>query len=300
MMIVSDEALIETAQLSHEPQSAASTQFVVFNLFGDYILPRGGSIWTNNLLRLLELLGIGERAARSTLARMKQEGWLDTRKFGRRTQTSVTRRGRAILEQGNQRIFEPPMERWDGQWRLVVYSLPEEKRELRNELRKQLVWYGFGNLAPGAWVSPHDRHAELERILDDLAVRRYVSQFTGRHVGSLSDLELVARCWDIPGLERDYSAFVVRHEGPYRALLAAQEAGGALPSPERCFVRRFWLTYDFQPFPRKDPNLPRELLAEPWAGSTARQLFVAYRRLLSLGMGDFMDELARIMQPGPG
>jgi len=27
-----------------------------------------GSIWTNNLLRLLELLDIGERAARSTLS----------------------------------------------------------------------------------------------------------------------------------------------------------------------------------------------------------------------------------------
>lgn len=277
-----------------ESQGAVSTQFVIFNLFGDYILPRGGGIWTNNLLRLLGLLGIGERAARSTLSRMKQEGWLATRKFGRRTQTSVTRRGRAILEQGNQRIFEPPLERWDGQWRLVVYSLPEEKRELRNELRKQLVWYGFGNLAPGAWVSPHERQPELEAILDELAVRRHVSLFTGRHVGSLSDLELVARCWDIPALEEAYRAFVGRHQGPYHELRAAGEAGGAAPPPEICFVRRFWLTYDFQPFPRKDPNLPRELLPDPWAGATARQLFTGYRRLLSLGIGDFIDELARV------
>jgi phenylacetic acid degradation operon negative regulatory protein len=282
----------------HEPatahQGAVSTQFVVFNLFGDYILPRGGGIWTNNLLRLLDLLGIGERAARSTLSRMKQEGWLATRKFGRRTQTSVTRRGRAILEQGNQRIFEAPLERWDGQWRLVLYSLPEEKRELRNELRKQLVWFGFGNLAPGAWVSPHERLAELEAILDELAVRRHVSLFTGRPLGSLSDRELVARCWDISRLEQDYRAFVARHQAPYDELREAHEAGFAPPSPERCFVRRFWLTYDFQPFPRKDPNLPAALLPEPWVGHAARQLFTGYRRLLSSGMGDFIDELARV------
>jgi len=279
-----------------EPEGSppVSTQFVIFNLFGDYILPRGGSIWTNNLLRLLGLLGIGERAARSTLSRMKQEGWLATRKFGRRTETSVTRRGRAVLEQGNQRIFEPPLERWDGQWRLVVYSLPEEKRELRNELRKKLIWYGFGNLAPGAWVSPHDRQHELEAILDDLAVRRYVSLFTGRHVGSLSDRELVARCWDIPALELDYQGFLARYAAPYEELRAAHEAGGPALSPEHCFVRRFWLTYDFQPFPRRDPNLPPELLPKPWAGHAARQLFAGYRRLLSLGMGDFVDELARV------
>ncbi|MCU0495165.1 MAG: hypothetical protein MUD01_26560 [Chloroflexaceae bacterium] len=269
---------------------ASSTQFVIFNLFGDYILPRGGSIWTHNLLRLLELLGIGERAARSTLSRMKQEGWLATRKFGRRTQHSVTRRGRAILEQGNQRIFEPPLEGWDGQWRMVVYSLPEEKRELRNELRKKLVWYGFGNLAPGAWVSPHDRHGELEAILDDLAVRHYAYLFTGRQVGSLSDQELVRHCWDIPELEGEYATFLARYGVEYEQLRAEVARSGKLPlTPDACFVRRFWLTYDFQPFPRKDPNLPRELLPNPWVGFTARQLFADYRRLLSQGTGDFID-----------
>jgi phenylacetic acid degradation operon negative regulatory protein len=279
-----------------QPQGAVSTQFVIFNLFGDYILPRGGNIWTNNLLQLLELLGIGERASRSTLLRMKQQGWLTTRKFGRRTQTSVTRRGRAILEQGSQRIFEPPLDGWDGQWRLVVYSLPEEKRELRNELRKKLIWYGFGNLAPGAWISPHNRQTKLEMILDDLAVRRHVSLFSGRHVGSLSDLELVARCWDIPALEEAYHSFVGRHQIPYDTLVAAYEAGEAVPTPEVCFVRRFWLTYDFQPFPRKDPNLPRELLPDPWMGSVARQLFAGYRHLLSLGIGDFIDKQVHIAE----
>lgn len=287
-MALRDPELLRDGPLGEGP---VSTQFVIFNLFGDYLLPRGGAIWTNRLLRLLELLGIGERAARSTLSRMKQEGWLATRKFGRHTQTTVTRRGRAILEQGNQRIFEPPLERWDGQWRLVVYSMPEEKRELRNELRKKLVWYGFGNLAPGAWVSPHERQAELEAILDELAVRRYVSLFTGRHVGSLSDQELVARCWDLPALAAAYGAFVARHQGPYDELRAA---GAAPLPPASCFVRRFWLTYDFQPFPRKDPNLPPELLPDPWVGHAARQLFTAYRRLLSYGMGDFVDELARV------
>lgn len=291
---MADEAASDPQEPAAGPQGAVSTQFVIFNLFGDYILPRGGSIWTNNLLRLLGLLGVGERAARSTLSRMKQEGWLATRKFGRRTQTSATRRGRAILEQGNQRIFEPPLERWDGQWRLVVYSLPEEKRELRNQLRKQLVWYGFGNLAPGAWVSPHERQAELEAILDALAVRRHVSLFTGRHAGALSDQELVARCWDIPGLEAEYRAFVGRHQRAYDGLRAAHAAGQAPPAPEACFVRRFWLTYDFQPFPRKDPNLPPALLPSPWVGHEARQLFAGYRRLLSLGMGDFIDALARV------
>ncbi len=285
--------------ISLEPppaRAAVSTQFVIFNLFGDYILPRGGRIWTNQLLRMLALLGIGERAARSTLARMKHKGWLATEKFGRRTQHCVTRRGRAILEQGNQRIFEPPMATWDGQWRLVVYSLPEEKRELRNELRKKLIWYGFGNLSPGAWVSPHDRRAELEALFDELGVSPYASVFTGRQDGRHTDQELVRRCWDIPALAAAYERFVARYQAPYEAL-RAQVASGDLAAltPEAAFVRRFWLTYDFQPFPRTDPNLPPALLPYPWIGHTARQIFTGYRLLLSLSMGDFVDALARVV-----
>ncbi|MCG8346820.1 MAG: hypothetical protein MI924_03435 [Chloroflexales bacterium] len=282
--------------MEHDRQSslrpATSTQFVIFNLFGDYIMPRGGSIWTYKLLHLLELLNVSERAARSTLSRMKKEGWLVTRKSGRQTQHVLTRRGRAILEQGNQRIFETPSERWDGQWRLVVYSLPEEKRELRNQLRKKLLWYGFGNLAPGTWIAPHDWRRELEDILDDLAMRQYVTLFTVTQTGYTSNAELVQRCWNIPEIEREYQVFVDHYNTEYRTAQAQfDSAGGVDLAPEDCFVRRFWLTYDFQPFPRKDPNLPMELLPDNWIGASARNLFTNYRRLLSRGMGDFIDTI---------
>ena len=34
-----------------------STQFYIFNLFADYIVPHGGRVWTNDLLYLLKLIG---------------------------------------------------------------------------------------------------------------------------------------------------------------------------------------------------------------------------------------------------
>jgi PaaX-like protein len=61
-----------------EPAEAPNVraQFLILTLFGDYILPRGGTIWTTSLLALLDLLGVGERAARSALSRMSARGWL--------------------------------------------------------------------------------------------------------------------------------------------------------------------------------------------------------------------------------
>ena len=225
---------------------------------------------------------------------MKQRGWFDTEKEGRRSRYRLTERGEAILKEGDKRIFEEPFSDWDGTWHLVVYSLPEEKRKLRNQLRKKLIWFGFGNLAPGTWVSPHDRQTELEPILDDLGVREYVHLFTGQHVGTTSDLELVARCWDISALQKEYDTFLQRYQPAYDAFRQALvDKGDDAFSPEKCFPRRFWLTFDFQPFPRKDPNLPTVLLPDDWSGHRARQLFLQYRQILSDGMGNFIDQLLR-------
>jgi phenylacetic acid degradation operon negative regulatory protein len=261
-------------QIELVTRPTSSTQFCLFNLFAEYIVPRGGRIWTKDLLHLLELLGVGERAARSTLSRMKQRGWFMTHRIGRQSQYAITERGQAVLAEGDQRIFEEPYTNWDGRWYLVVYSLPEELRRLRSEFRKKLIWSGFGNLAPGTWVSPHDRQAEL----------KFVTLFTA---DTGAGTELVGQCWDIPGLEADYRRFLSSHEPDYEAY----RSGQLKLTPAACFVRRFWLTYSFQPFPRKDPNLPVELLPEDWIGFNARNIFMEYRQLLNRGMDDLMDDV---------
>jgi phenylacetic acid degradation operon negative regulatory protein len=265
-----------------------STQFYLFNLFADYIVPRGGRIWTNDLLYLLNLLGVNEQGARTTLSRMKQRGWFTTTRDGRQSQYEITAQGQAILAEGDRRIFEAPYTEWDGRWHLVVYSLPEAKRKLRTELRKKLIWLGFGNLAPGTWASPHNRRAELEGTLAALDIQASATLFTA---DTVSDAEIVSRCWDVATLGADYHTFVAQYLPEYET--SQRQLAGDEPSlsPEQCFVHRFWLTYEFQRFPLKDPHLPVELLPDGWIGFTARQLFLDYRQLLGEGMGDFMDKV---------
>ena len=46
--------------------------------------------------------------------------------------------------------------------------MPEQRREVRHQLRTQLAWAGFGSLGGGLWISPHvEREAELEGIASD-------------------------------------------------------------------------------------------------------------------------------------
>ncbi len=275
-----------------QPRPTIQTQFLVFTLFGDYILPRGGEVWTSSLLYLLGLLGVSERAARSTFSRMSRKGWLRAHRQGRRSRYSLTPRGRNLLQGGERRIFEPLYTDWDGRWYVVIYSLPETRRDARHQLRQNLTWLGFGALSPGTWISPHDRRADLEQLLDELQVQQYVEMFVGRHLGHTDDRDMVRRCWDLDGLAEQYRRFIERHQPAYEQCAALGNGEPAL-SAEECFVRRFWLTHEFQSFPLKDPNLPVVLLPADWVGFRARRLFDEYRSLLERKANAFVDAVLR-------
>jgi phenylacetic acid degradation operon negative regulatory protein len=264
------------------------TQFLVFTLFGEYILPRGGSIWTSSLLSLLERLDVSERAARNTLSRMSRKGWLVARKEGRRSQYSLTPRGWSLLVQGEKRIFEPPFKEWDGMWHIVVFSLPEKKRSLRHAFRTRLPWYGFGQLAPNMWISPHNRKTEILALCSELGIQNHVEMFSGIHTGPSEDQELVRRCWDLPNLATQYKKFIVKFEKEY---LAFKDNGARAQAPDDCFVRRFWLMQHFESFPRIDPNLPGALLPPDWIGFKARKLFDDYHSLLEKPANEFVDAM---------
>lgn len=270
------------------------TQFLIFTLFGEFILARGGSIWTSDLLSLLHHLDVGEHAARITLSRMTRKGWLATRKEGRRSQYSLTPRGWSLLVQGEKRIFEPPLKEWDGMWHIVVFSLPEKKRSLRHAFRAQLPWLGFGQLAPNTWVSPHNRKTEITALGSELGIQDHIEIFSGIHTGPSEDQELVQRCWDLPNLTTQYKKFLAKFEKEY--LACKNNGSHALPLDD-CFVRRFWLIHHYQNFPRIDPNLPAALLPPDWIGFKSRQLFDDYRGILESPANQFVDEVLGAESP---
>lgn len=269
------------------------TQFIIFVLFGDVIAPRGGWVWTSSLLQMLEVLGVTERAARSTLSRMRRKGWLKPERDGRHSLYALTARGRRLVEEGGHRIFEPRRRDWDGQWYLVVFSLPENKRKLRNDLRKRLSWLGFGRLAPGTWISPHYRRTDVESMLEDLGAQPYVKMFSGLQLTAGDDRAIVEQCWDLRTLNHQYGRFI-KHWEPEYSRCAESLVRGTGPALATCFEQRFWITQEYSPFPREDPNLPDALLPEGWLGNRASELFNSYRSLLTPRAAEFVDQVYQL------
>ena len=274
-----------SAEIAHL-NSKQSTKFTLLILFGDYIRPRGGSIWMSNLIYLLGLLDIGEHTGRSTINRMVREDWFTVDKDGRHSRFTLTAKGIQLLNSGDLRLYDQPIKHWDGKWHLVAYSLPEEKRKLRNDLRKQLAWLGYGPLSPGLWISPHNRLKELKQALKTLEIDELVHTFSSTYSGPATTQELMHQSWDLTGVAAEYEQFnkIIQQQ------IDQFEAEG-IPSAEICFQQHFRLTAQLFPILQKDPNFPQDMLPSNWPGTTGRKLFNNYREILTPVVSPFIDQV---------
>jgi phenylacetic acid degradation operon negative regulatory protein len=256
---------------------------LLFDLWGDYIQHVGGEVWASTLAIYVAPFGVSEVALRQALSRMTRQGWLEPRKVGARTCYSLTARGRKRIVEASRRVYHPEDLPWDGQWRMLVYSIPEPMRAQRDDLRRELVWTGFAHLAPGTWISPNPLEEAAGELVRRYGIEPYATLFVSRHVGPTTPQDLVRRCWDLGSIQASYDRFI-GHWAP-----RLQEGAQEMTDQDR-FVEQIELVHDYRKFLFVDPGLPRELLPASWRGYDARRLFQEYYALLSPGARRFMDE----------
>lgn len=270
------------------------SQDKVFTLYGDYLRFREGPISVDSLITLLGQLDLSEAAVRSVLWRMTRKGWLTMQRVGSRSYYGLTARGRKLLEEGSQRIYHPPRDKpWNGSWYLITYSIPEDRRRLRDRLRVRLSWLGCGPLTSGLWICAYNVRSEVEEIATSLDITGDIEVFRAQHLGFSDVHSLVSRCWDLPAINAEYAAFIETYRPECERHQAEVHSDGHLP-PAECFVRRFTLVHEYRQFPYMDPYLPRELLPEDWRGNEADELFRAYHDLLTDRAEAYVDQVCEV------
>jgi phenylacetic acid degradation operon negative regulatory protein len=265
---------------------------MLLTVLGEYVLPGNLTVWQETLVSALGALGFRREASRQAIARSIGAGWIKTERSGRRSQISLTDQGQEMLSAGAARIygFGEPWE-WDGRWLLIALRVPEERRDLRHWLRKQLAWEGFGSLGGGLWISPHvdreERIAALAENLDDAAMLVSFQAETGS-VGEPQDL--IKGAWDIDSVASSYRDFL--------------KAFGSLRprSPRAGFEAQTRLVHEWRRFPFLDPDLPPDLLPRRWPLGRAHALFEdRHRQWRDLAEDYFLSlqkEIALVAGPG--
>lgn len=261
------------AQTTEEfPAQRGGAKALLLTVLGEFVLPIGGEVWTSTLVTVAETLGIGEKNARQAIARIGDQGLITSERHGRQVRWSLTPVGRDLLETGAQRIYEfgTSTVDWHGTWLVAHCPIAESQRTLRTQLRTRLGFLGFGELSASLLISPHAaRETQLRDVLADLDLLAECVVLRSTTGSSDEDESLVERAWDLDALVQSYGHF----QRTYHACNPS-----TAPATCRTLVE---MVHDWRRYPFSDPELPTELLPNPWAGAAATATFHARHAMWS-------------------
>ncbi len=249
------------------------TPSLVATLFGDVVEAYGGEIWLGSLSRLLAPFGINERLVRTSVHRLSKEGVLTSIRQGRRSFYSLTPSARKRVSHFDRRIYYSSTSHWDGKWRLVFTGTRGVKTRHRTEVRKQLIWQGFGVIAPNVYGHPTAPLEPVYELLERLGISDQVVVMLALNHGEFQGLgprEMARQCFNVDQLESKYRDFVVRYLPLLKSL--DRQATPFTEVPEHCFVVRIMLIHEYRRILLQDPDLPPQLLPSTWVGREAKQL----------------------------
>ena len=255
-------------------RAARPRQFIVtvYGLYGQ----DGGWLSVAALVGLLGDLGVDEPAVRSSVSRLKRRGILAPARHDGAAGYALSDEGRAILREGDQRIFSRRRAEVADGWVLAVFSVPESERHKRHLLRTQLTRLGYGTAAPGVWIAPAHLRAATVDTLTRLGLDGYADLFAASHIAFADLPDLLRRWWDLDELQRLYREFLDAHGAAARR---PREFAG--PEDDRAaFADYARLVTDWRRLPYLDPGLPAELLPGDWMGIRAADLFFALKARL--------------------
>ncbi len=253
-----------TAMSRRREVGSASARSLLLTVLGEFVHPRGASVWTGTLVEALGALGVEEKSARQALSRSAAEGLLDPTRHGRRVRWDLTASGAHLLAQGTRRIYGFMREQhpWDGRWLVLTVAIPETQRQLRHRLRTRLTWLGLGTPAPGLWVVPDARKEDdVREVVDDLGLAERAFAWVGSAADVGDQRRLLDDAWELADVAARYLDFI------------ADFADRDITGRTEAFVAQVQIVQEWRRFPFLDPDLPAALLAPDWPGTRAAAVF---------------------------
>lgn len=166
----------------------------------------------------------------------------------------ITKEGRAKLESLLPKYQKP--KKWNGNWYLVSYDIPEYRKKLRNLLRVALKRLGFGQAHKSLWISPYNFLGEIDKIVKEYNLGPYVILAISDRVGTRPSKVLAEKVWGLNKINEEYKKFIEKAKSK------------KLSKMEIAFLYLSIL--------RKDPQLPNDLLPEDWQGEQASKIYSSY------------------------
>jgi len=225
---------------------------LIVTLYGDAIVPRGGSLWIGSLIEIMALFGIDAGHVRTAVSRLSSDGWLSSTKQGRASYYRLSHIGEDEFLQATHRIYSALPVKQGALRVAVIGPSATDAAALRGELKaagyapvSPVIHVGLGSLP--AHLQDHGGLFELTP--DDKDRRR-----------------LAATAWRLDEIAQAYRDFITQFS-PLAATLERH-----VLKYDEALVARTLLIHAFRRVVLRDPALPADLLPTDWSGEVARAL----------------------------
>lgn len=229
---------------------------LIVTVFGDAIVPRGGTLWLGSLLEIMALFGVEAGLVRTALSRLTQENWFERSRAGKHSFYRLSAHGAAAFAEATRRIYHAEEAAWDGALRVVVLTARDAR--IRHAEREALLAQGFGQTAPTVLLQPVTAAPKTATQIPGAVClsARLEDAAQARLLGSTA--------WQLDALAESYARFIATFE-PVTGVAARLD-------PAQAFRLRILLIHDYRRIILRDPMLPSGMLPEDWPGHAARQL----------------------------
>jgi phenylacetic acid degradation operon negative regulatory protein len=137
---------------------------LLITVYGDAIAPRHQAVSLGSLIAVGELFGLSSRLVRTSAFRLAADDWLVATRLGRCSYYGLSAVGMLRVQHADRRIYDIQRPAWDGRWTLVMLDATL-RASVRQHLRRELLWEGFGQVSPTLFAQPHADHQSLREIL---------------------------------------------------------------------------------------------------------------------------------------
>ncbi len=191
-----------------------------------------------------------------TLRRIKKMGWVD-KNF------KPTKKGKKRLNSKFNICFERP-KKWDRNWYIVIFDIPENKRYARDLLRSKLKSLGFGMLQKSVWISPYKFLGDVEKIVKSFKLELYVFYGVSKKLGRHNAKDLANKVWKLNEINKQYKKLLEKcEEFNHKKFYSNKNKLNKVK-------------FEYLSILQQDPGLPVDLLPEDWAG---KRTYKIYRKL---------------------
>lgn len=108
--------------------------------------------------------------------RLKKNGYIKIKNLEQNEGVILTKKGTEKVLKAKLKMKDK-QKRPDGKWQMIIFDIPEEKRNLRDLLRDNLRLLKYEILQQSIWICPYDVQRETEFLLRKYSLDPYIKLF---------------------------------------------------------------------------------------------------------------------------